>query len=214
MKSNTIIIDNKEFILPDSVLLIFNEYLDKYFRNQKLNELSNLKNSLMDEYKETSAIHFKKKSELKKKISDLTTEMMKVGVANSKIEIPDWQTIEDPSLKYQFFYKLTNMVCNIIGEFVQESDEQIVKLYRNYIQEINTNINISKIYVKKDNYNLALKRLYRTLEINLTINDLMKEFEKNPMVNIDAYAEKLKLERDKKIREPNIENTKGKKSSL
>ena len=214
MKSNTIIIDNKEFILPDSVLLIFNEYLDKYFRNQKLNELSNLKNSLMNEYKETSAIHFKKKSELKKKISDLTTEMMKVGVANSKIEIPDWQTIEDPSLKYQFFYKLTNMVCNIIGEFVQESDEQIVKLYRNYIQEINTNINISKIYVKKDNYNLALKRLYRTLEINLTINDLMKEFGKNPMVNIDAYAERLNLETDKKISEPNIENTKGKKSSL
>lgn len=214
MKSNTIIINNKEFILPDSVLLIFNEYLDKYFREKKLNELSNLKNSLMDEYKETSAIHFKKKSELKKKISDLTTEMMKVGVANSKIEIPDWQTIEDPSLKYQFFYKLTNMVCNIIGEFVQESDEKIVKLYRNYIQEINTNINISKIYVKKDNYNMALKKLYRTLEINLTINDLMKEFEKNPMVNIDAYAEKLKLERDKKIREPNIENTKGKKSSL
>ena len=118
----------------------------------------------MDEYKETSAIHFKKKSELKKKISDLTTEMMKVGVANSKIEIPDWQTIEDPSLKYQFFYKLTNMVCNIIGEFVQESDEKIVKLYRNYIEEINTNINISKIYVKKDNYNMALKKLYRTLE--------------------------------------------------
>lgn len=214
MKSNTIIIDNKEFILPDSVLLIFNEYLDKYFREKKLNELSNLKNSLMNEYKETSAIHFKKKSELKKKISDLTTEMMKFGVANSKIEIPDWQTIEDPSLKYQFLYKLTNMVCNIIGEFVQESDEQIVKLYRNYIQEINTNINISKIYVKKDNYNLALKRLYRTLEINLTINDLMKEFEKNPMVNIDAYAERLNLETDKKISEPNIENTKGKKSSL
>ena len=214
MKSNTIIINNKEFILPDSVLLIFNEYLDKFFRNQKLNELSNLKNSLMNEYKETSAIHFKKKSELKKKISDLTTEMMKVGVANSKIEIPDWQTIEDPSLKYQFFYKLTNMVCNIIGEFVQESDEKIVKLYRNYIQEINTNINISKIYVKKDNYNMALKKLYRTLEINLTINDLMKEFEKNPMVNIDAYAEKLKLERDKKISKSDTENTKGKKSSL
>ena len=214
MKSNTIIIDNKEFILPDSVLLIFNEYLDKYFRNQKLNELSNLKNSLMDEYKETSAIHFKKKSELKKKISDLTTEMMKVGVANSKIEIPNWQTIEDPSLKYQFLSKLTNIVCNIIGEFVKESDEQIVKLYRNYIQEINTNINISKIYVKKDNYNMALKKLYRTLEINLTINDLMKEFEKNPMVNIDAYAEKLKLERDKKISKSDTENTKGKKSSL
>ena len=104
MKSNTIIIDNKEFILPDSVLLIFNEYLDKYFREKKLNELSNLKNSLMNEYKETSAIHFKKKTELKKKISDLTTEMMKFGVANSKIEIPDWQTIEDPSLKYQFLY--------------------------------------------------------------------------------------------------------------
>lgn len=214
MKSNTIIINNKEFILPDSVLLIFNEYLDKYFREKKLNELSNLKNSLMNEYKETSAIHFKKKSELKKKISDLTTEMMKVGVANSKIEIPDWQTIEDPPLKYQFLSKLTNMVCDIIGEFVQESDEQIVKLYRNYIQEINTNINVSKIYVKKDNYNMALKRLYRTLEINLTINDLMKEFEKNPMVNIDAYAERLNLETDKKIREPNIENTKGKKSSL
>lgn len=214
MKNNTIIINNKEFILPDSVLLIFNEYLDKYFREKKLNELSNLKNSLMDEYKETSAIHFKKKKELKKKISDLTTEMMKVGVANSKIEIPDWQIIEDPPLKYQFLSKLTNMVCDIIGEFVQESDEQIVKLYRNYIQEINTNINVSKIYVKKDNYNMALKRLYRTLEINLTINDLMKEFEKNPMVNIDAYVERLNLETDKKIREPNIENTKGKKSSL
>ena len=214
MKSNTIIINNKEFILPDSVLLIFNEYLDKYFREKKLNELSNLKNSLMNEYKETSAIHFKKKSELKKKISDLTTEMMKIGVANSKIEIPDCQTIEDPSLKYQFLSKLTNMVCNIIGEFVQESDEQIVKLYRNYIEEINTNINISKIYVKKDNYNMALKKLYRTLEINLTINDLMKEFEKNPMVNIDAYAEKLKLERDKKISKSDTENTKGKKSSL
>ena len=214
MKNNTIIINNKEFILPDSVLLIFNEYLDKYFREKRLNELSNLKKSLMDEYKETSAIHFKKKKELKKKISDLTTEMMKVGVANSKIEIPDWQTIEDLPLKYQFLSKLTNMVCDIIGEFVQESDEQIVKLYRNYIQEINTNINVSKIYVKKDNYNMALKRLYRTLEINLTINDLMKEFEKNPMVNIDAYAERLNLETDKKIREPNIENTKGKKSSL
>ena len=164
----------------------------------------------MNQFKETSNIHFKRKAKLKKQISDLTTEMMKVGISKVKIEIPDWQTIDNSSLKYQFLLKLTNMVCNIIGEFVQESNEQIIKLYRSFVQEINTNIHLSKNFIKKDNYNTAFKKLYRTLEINLTTYKLIKEIEKNPNIDVEQYFKNLKVNSDKDDNQSNIEVEKGK----
>lgn len=208
MQNNTIIINNKEYRIPEIVVNLFNEHLQDYYKKQKYTDLSNMKNNLEEQIKNISDFQFIKKNKIKKQIEELSLKLNELNTSKENIEIPNWETIDDYSLKYQFLFKLVDLVTDCVSMEIKENNEDsiIPKIHQAFNGLRNSNINHSKLHFENKNYNKAFSKLYNTLEIDLSLKALDEDYDNNPNLDINKYINGIIPEVFKEEIEEDISN--------
>lgn len=192
MEKNKIKINNKDYILPESVEYFFKEYLQEYYKKKKLNVLSKKHSELLTKYKNLNVINFNKKRKLKLELYKINNEMMQIGIANNiHMEIPDFETIEDVDEKFQIIYKLNDLLTNTITILSDELDNSnYQKVYRYFFSIINKNIEISKKSYNEKKYEITFKNLYSSIEKSLILYEFILQLDRNNEIDISTYIPK------------------------
>ncbi|MBQ7140499.1 MAG: hypothetical protein IJO32_03255 [Bacilli bacterium] len=192
MEKSKLKINNKEYILPESVEYFFKEYLQEYYKKKKLNDLSKMHNKLLTEYKNLNIINFNRKRKLKIELYKINNEMMQIGIAsNINVEIPNFETITDMDEKFHLMYKFNDLLCNTITILSGElSDSNYEKIYRYFIPIINRNIDISKKTYNDKKYEITFKNLYSSIEKCLILYEFILQLNKNEKIDINPYIPK------------------------
>ena len=180
MEKNKIKINNKDYILPESVEYFFKEYLQEYYKKKKLNVLSKKHSELLTKYKNLNVINFNKKRKLKLELYKINNEMMQIGIANNiHMEIPDFE------------YKLNDLLTNTITILSDELDNSnYQKVYRYFFSIINKNIEISKKSYNEKKYEITFKNLYSSIEKSLILYEFILQLDRNNEIDISTYIPK------------------------